>query len=355
MIVQPESLAPRSRRRRIVRIVGVTAPAVLLAGVVAAGILGPPAAEPERSSPDVPVVAIADPRAQASPSEPARAAAVAPNTLAGLEVHGVRWTVEARSRGLARGVIAVAGYLGMDSIPETCGDDQLSIIGTFCDRVAVLAEAPWHGLTLAQPDAPGFHLHPQFRAGIAIPSQAASVAISASAATPAVIVLGRFSDARAQPCIPEGRHCGQEFVVERVAWVEGDEYPITPTVDPAADVTGRTVADLRREGRLAASALAPGGYPLLSVFMSPGSISRMEPSAAPAAAELEPSTAVWFVRALRARGDPVWVDWWIVDVAGDRILAQGEVATTRIPGADAGPGEGDGPAASDAAVGGVGG
>src|SRR5829696_9253039 len=121
MIVQPASLGPSGRPRRVLRIVGLLVPVVLLSGVVAAGVLGPSPAPAPTTAP----VALASPSASASASpfaEPEPGVAVFPSSVAGLDVHGVQWTLEARNRGIARGVVAVAGYLGLDSIPDACGD-----------------------------------------------------------------------------------------------------------------------------------------------------------------------------------------------------------------------------------------
>src|SRR6187402_1870489 len=148
MIVQPASLGPRGRPRRVLRIVGLVVPVLLLGGVVVAGVLGP---SPAPAPSSAPVVAVASPSGVtlASPvAEPEPGVAVFPASIAGLQVHGVHWTLEARNRGIARGVVAVAGYLGLDSIPAACADDaRLGVFGPFCERIAVLAEEPWYGAT----------------------------------------------------------------------------------------------------------------------------------------------------------------------------------------------------------------
>src|SRR5215218_10661558 len=122
MIVQPASLGPSGRRRRVLRIVGLVVPVVLLAGVVAAGVLGPSPAPVPSAAPEL---AVATPSATPSASpvaEPEPGVAVFPSSVAGLEVHGVQYTLEARNRGIARGLVAVAGYLGLDSLPDGCTD-----------------------------------------------------------------------------------------------------------------------------------------------------------------------------------------------------------------------------------------
>jgi hypothetical protein len=240
--------------------------------------------------------------------------------------------VEARNRGLARGVVAVAGYLGLDAIPDACRDPRLGAFGPFCVRVAVLAEDPWYGATHSGPDAPGFHLHPQFPVGVQMPSQAAMVAFSASTRTPPVVLIGRFGDDRAERCVPEGRHCGQEFVVERVAWVDGADYPATATVDPDLGAAGLTGADLRREAAAAGATLPATTYPLLEVLVSRATIAHIDPAIAAGVTALDPAATVWLVRGLRARGDPTWIVWRVLSADGGRVLASGSLRTTRAPG-----------------------
>src|SRR6478609_7503657 len=147
MIVQPASLGPRSRPRRVLRIVGIVAPIVLLVAVIAAGALGPTPVPPPVVASAAPAVAVADPTVSpSSSSNEAPGVAVFPSTMAGLDVHGLVWTVTARNRGLARGVVAVAGYLGLDTIPDDCRDARLGVFGPFCTRVAVLGQEPWFGV-----------------------------------------------------------------------------------------------------------------------------------------------------------------------------------------------------------------
>ena len=255
-------------------------------------------------------------------------------------MHGVQYTLEARNRGIARGLVAVGGYLGLDALPDTCVDGRLGIFGPFCERIAVLGEDPWYGATNNGPDAPGFHLHPQFPVGVRMPSQATNVAISPSTATPPVVIIGRFNDSRARPCEPAGRHCGLELVVERVAWVDGTAYPTTPTLDPLVEVRDGSIASLRRGASLAEGFLASGAYPLLTALVDPSTIAAIEPRAASAAARLtEPA---WLLRSLHERGDTSRVYWLIVAEDGSAVVASGSVDTTPImdivgdTGADAG-------------------
>lgn len=337
MIVQPASLGPRSRPRRALRVLALVVPVVLLAGVIAVGVLGPqPEPPPDRPS-DVPVAVVdaSAPPAPSSPSpSPGPTVPVFPSEIAGLDVHGVTWTLEARNRGLARGLIAVAGYLGLDTIPAGCRDAQLGVFGAFCSRVGVLGEDPWYGATNTGPEPPGFHLHPQFLPGVRIPSQATFVALSPSTQTPPVIVLGRFNDDRAATCVPGGRHCGQEFVVERVAWVDGAEYPVSPAIDPATAAAGRTPATIREEADAVATLITTGGsaYPLLVAYAMPSTVASIDPALAGAAGRLRQDEPVWVARVLRSRGNPGVITWSLIDETTGRPVAGGSIETTRFPG-----------------------
>ena len=329
MIVQPSSLGPSGKPRRVLRIVGLVVPVLLLSGVVAAGVLGPsPVPAPPSTAPDVAIASPAVPPSMSPSDEPASGVPIFPSTVAGLDVHGVQYTLEARNRGIARGLVAVAGYLGLDTVPDGCTDRRLGIFGPFCERIAVLGEDPWYGATNNGPDAPGFHLHPQFPVGVRMPSQSTNVAISPSTATPPVVILGRFNDSRARPCEPAGRHCGLELVVERVAWVDGTAYPTTPTLDPLVERPDESIATLRRDATLAEAHLASGAYPLLTALVDPTTIAAIEPRAAPAAARLtEPA---WFLRSLHERGDTTRIYWLIVAGDGGTLVANGSVDTTPI-------------------------
>jgi hypothetical protein len=328
MIVQPAPLGPRGRPRRVLRIVGLVVPVVLLSGVVAAGLLGPspvpvPSAAPELAVASPSVAPSASPIAQPEPG-----VAVFPSSVAGLDVHGVQYTLEARNRGIARGLVAVAGYLGLDWLPDGCIDRRLGIFGPFCERIAVLGEDPWYGSTHIGPDAPGFHLHPQFPVGVRMPSQATNIAVSPSTATPPVVILGRFNDSRARPCEPDGRHCGLELVVEQVAWVDGTAYPTTPTLDPLAEIADGSMPSLRRDAMQAEGFLAAGAYPLLTALVDPATIASIEPRAASAAGSLtEPA---WLLRSLHERGDTSRIYWLIVARDGRVVIANGSVDTTPV-------------------------
>ena len=159
MIVQPASLGPSGKPRRVLRIVGLVVPVLLLGGVVAAGVLGP---APDRLPPSTaPAIAVGlagrstRPRQRRRPSGRAR--------RRGLPVDGRR-PRRARRPVHARG--AQPGHRpgsrrgrGLPRARRATGQPAWTggsgIFGPFCERIAVLGEDPWYGAANNGPDAPG--------------------------------------------------------------------------------------------------------------------------------------------------------------------------------------------------------
>jgi hypothetical protein len=283
-------------------------------------------------------VAVADPAAAPSTDPSGRDGlerTLFPERVAGLDVQGVRWTLEARSRGLVRGeLLAIAGYLAMDAQPEDCYSPVTGIVLPFCVRTGVLGDEPWMGGGLSDPPRPPFHLHPQLPSAVRVPYLAASAARLGIPAQP-VIVLARFDDARAMPCIPEGRHCGQELVVERVAWMDGEVFPPSiATVDPW--LAGGPLVDpvIENQRDQAVARLGPDSYPLLAALVRRGTLEDMHPVAAAAVADADFTAGLWYVRGLEVAGRPDRIDWLIVDGFTEQTLASGQI----IIGAPGGPG-----------------
>ena len=264
MIVQPAPLDPRSGPRRAVRVLGLVVPVVLLTVIVGIGLAGP--ALVPAPSPAIAVNPAPSARSSAAATEESSPVyhavsglePVFPSSVAGLVVHGVPWTLEARSRGLARGLIAVAGYLGENTVPAGCSGGKLRVFGPTCERTAVLAET-------------------------------------------------------------------------RVAWVNGEEYPTFPTVDPLA-IDRQTAADLKFEEGIAEAAMGPGAYPLLTAYVLPAMLAQIDPEAARG---LPADRPVWYVRGLHREGEPGQIDWLVKDPVTERIVARGTVRTGGSP-SDAG-------------------
>ena len=326
MIVEPASLGPRSRPRRTLRAIALAVPVLLLVAVVGVGLMGPEPEDVREPQPTAAAVAVADPSAPGpDPVVGAGPMVQFPTRAAGLEVHGVRSTLEARDRGLVRGgVVAVAGYLALDEQPSDCIGGGLGIAVPFCERTGVLAEDPWSGVTTTGRGLPPFHLHPQIPSGVRVPYLAASAASLGRPAQP-VVVLARFDDPRAAPCVPGGRHCGQELVVERVVWIDGEDFPRVVTIDPGLriDTDGGRI---RGQADWAVSTLPPEGYPLLAVLVRTDTLATLDPDAA-ASVPTDARDGVWYVRGLSHVGDPDQVDWLVLDAIDQRILARGAIAT----------------------------
>ena len=239
MIVQPASLGPRSRSRRLARSGALALPVVAFVAIVAAGLAGP-ARDPVPSAP-VPAEATAPAVIGDGVTPTAGAAIVAtrpvfPGRVDGLQVHGVRWTLDARSRGLARGRIAIAGYLGEEVAGPGCRFDQPAFPRTACVRVAVLAADPWDGRSVSERELPPYHLHAQVLAGVDVRVGEPATDRPNDPRSLAVIVVAHFDDPRAEPCVPEGRHCGQELVIESVAWRDDIGFG-APSTSPAPSIT----------------------------------------------------------------------------------------------------------------------
>ncbi len=124
MIVEPVPTNPRSPIRRLLRVLGLTAPVLLLVAVVAVGAFGPPPAAPASDAPATP-----------DPAGPTRPPALVvdgeavsfPETWIGLRVRGIADTRAEQAAGHAQGVIAVAGYLSYGSRSWTCNDEYLEV------------------------------------------------------------------------------------------------------------------------------------------------------------------------------------------------------------------------------------
>jgi hypothetical protein len=319
VIIEPVPLGPPSAPRRRLRALALVVPLVLLGGVVAAGTLGPRPA-PSASPPAV-AVASADATSPdpapsttttTAPPSPGALPAGVPARIAGLDVLTVGEALELRAAGLLHGVTAIGGHLGVREQP-VCS-------GTFCDRTGILAESPFTAATEFGEIGP--HLHPQLPTGVALPSSAdiaEAEPARAGAAAPAAVVIARFDDERARRCLPAGRHCGQELVVERVAWVDGESYPAILAIDPAVTPV-RSSHQLRSAARAAERGLGIGATPLMTVLVRPGTIAYIDPLMAPFLPDLGPGP-VWYVRGLRQEPGAGTIGWVVAEEDGSLLLS----------------------------------
>jgi hypothetical protein len=320
VIVEPVPLGPPSAPRRRLRALALVVPLLLLGGVVAAGTLGPQAApspSPSGLAAVAPSTAPSDPAPSASTRVPDRGPDSLPPDLpariAGLDVLTVAEALEGRRAGLLSGVTAVAGYFGVRELPA-CG-------GTFCARTGILAMNPFTAAT-GFADI-GVHLHPQLPAGVVLPRAANLADVdpdpdAGDSQAPLAIVVARFDDPRARECLPAGRHCGEELVVERVVWVDDDSYPAIRAVEPAVPITPPAIR-VRTAGRTAERGLGSSATPMMTVLVRPGTIAYIDPAMAPFLADVGPDP-VWYVRGLQLGPGDTAIEWVIARADGSLLL-----------------------------------
>jgi hypothetical protein len=328
MIVEPAPTNPRSPLRRAFLVAGMVAPLVLLVGVVAAGALGPQRAPVLTPDPSALAQASADAasRASAAPelAVPARPAVAFPAVVLGLPVEDVATALATRAAAPSAdaGLVAVAGYLSYGGVPFTCIDAYLDPPDADCAGRTTLTSQP----VAVSGAGAGFggvgpHLHPQFPPGTRAPAPDDSPGSGRSQPMP-VILVGSFDDPRST-CT---QRCDEAFVVSRVAWVAGDEWDVTLTIDPAMAVDPnipeirKTIADATR--RLGDAALI-----LQTAVVRPDVLARIDAGAAAALPDIAPRMRlrpVTYVRGLVEGADGGRaIDWVVLDSVTGRLLARG--------------------------------
>jgi hypothetical protein len=363
MIVEPQPTSPRSPARRTLRLVGVAAPIVLLAGIVGAALLGPrPAGAP---SPDSSAVAAVSGRTRDPASDPASdrtgdergdAATQAasdrpvvlsdgttttfPETWIGFRVRSVAETRAERQAGGAAGIVAVAGYFSYGSLSWTCADAYLDASG--CDGRTLLADedvlpTPENGGVFG---AIGPHLHPTFAQGVRAPAPDGSPSDPHREPIP-VVVLGRYTDPVGVPCSPTSRDCGQAFAVDRVVWVAGRPWGETLSVDPAMDVEP-TLPRIPRALREETDAHRRSSLPLDTSVLRRDLLPVVDAAAADALPAVQPGDEyrpVTYVRGLVFQFDasqPLYgrdpqIGWVVLKLNTGEVLARGGPAGPGAP------------------------
>ena len=320
MIVEPVPTNPRSPTRRLLRVLGLTAPVLLLVGVVAVGAFGPPPTAPPSDTPSLADVAGPTP----SPALVVDGEPVAfPDAWIGLRVRGIADTRAEQAAGRAQGIVAVAGFLTYGSLPWTCTDAYLEVDRSACDGRATLADSPGSG-------AP--HLHPDFLPGTRAPAPDDAPGSPRHEPIP-VVVLGRFPDPADAACSPDAGGCGEAFDVERVVWVAGAPWGPILTVDPAMQIDPN-VPEIARTVKAAEDTLGPGTLALAVSVVLPDSLGVLSPNAAsalpliPLEHRLRPVT---YLRGLVFQFDasqPLFgrdptIGWVVIDSITGELLAGG--------------------------------
>jgi hypothetical protein len=332
MIVEPVPTSPRGPFRRLGGLLALALPLVLLVAAVGGGVLGR-ASEPAVAQASPIPTQVVDPAPDPSPSprvvfEHDRFASAArfPAAMHGLPVRTVVETLQRHRAMPHEDLVAVAGYLSIRAMEPECTDRYLGPYGSLCHRGSVLADARFSPFAYGESSwrRIGPHLHPQFPVGVRMPHQAQRTTAAKDGPPLAVVVLGRFGDERARACQPAGQHCGEEFVVERVAWLDGEDWYRTTVLDPLIDLDVND--DGWRERRLTARALMEARAILSTAYVQPETLERIDPGAAAVLPDAwdEP---VWYVLGLDVlpgeSGEAVGRTRWILVTEDGKVLARG--------------------------------
>ena len=335
MPLKPVPTRPAGRRTPAATL-GALAPVAALGAVVllawAGALADAPAAResPRPSHSSGPIVATSSDEPRATDGR-----APLPTVAFGLTVFDVEGTLERlRSGEIGSGLVAVAGFLTVDPRDRDCSAAGIGPrAGAFCLRSAILTgfaepilEVNWdeNGSSAIRLGTSRPHLHPQILPGTAIPEELVATPDPRvrELAPVRAVVIGRFGDPRAHPCHPGRRHCGEEFVLERLAWAGGRwmtaplvRDPSVPTTETAGGVDiPRLIAAREADRSEAIMSRALVSVPLLRVVHPDAVATLAGPVAGP----------VWYVRSITriggvAREAPV--TWVIVDNATGDVLA----------------------------------
>ena len=330
MIVQPTPTEPRvpaRRDRSLARFVGparLAAPVVLLAVVMVVGFLGPRAQPVPPAPPRTPVPG---PSTGTDAQPPPRPALQVPALFGDLTALDAADLIEGAGAGTPSTAIALTGVLGLDAADSTCGDDEGSPFGVWCDRHGIIARSTWIG-TGTGPFPPLVRV--RVPVGVRLPSVIEHASPGDDLDPMPVLVVGRRA-VRPAACQGWGDAlCEDEFVVDRVAWAGGVRMGLTPLVDD------RLGSERRPNPFLTSLDLAD--LPLLAVLLWPEDVWRLDVDAGTVAVSGTPGEPVWYLRVLdgaRGPGMERSVRWMLLAERDLRVLASGR------PGAETGTASAD--------------
>jgi hypothetical protein len=329
MIFEPAPTSPRSPVRRGLWLAGLALPPVMLAGVIAAGILGSrPEPQPATPAPTAAALVAEPPSPVPTTAAPEPAGAdqaldgVFPYAFEALAVRGPSALIIARAAGHPFGVAAVAGYLSIGTPDVVCAARAPEPPGPWCEREGIIAERSWSRSTGGSGGMPS-HLHVTIPIGVRLPAEVERASLVGGGPIP-VVAIGRF--APDSPCRPGGSRCDIGFVVERVGWSNGDWLDVTPLVETRLGEAARRPDPFR-------AAVGDGDVPLLAVLARPDTIALLDP--ATRAATISEARPLWYVRLaagaaagnrwqpLGARVDEPSVRWVLLDESQSGVIATG--------------------------------
>ena len=312
---------------------GIVLPAVLLAGVVGAGVLGPhpvsePSPPPAARATAGPVTGVipapASPAPTPAPTPAPGAGGPFPPVVAGIAVSGVP-EAQMRIRSGSSGPLAVAGYLTGVKATGACASavDPAERFGPLCERVATLLSQPAErdGSKAA---ASGSVMQVRLPVGTRLPDGMTDTS------APAVVIVGRElgPPEACDSVVP----CRGTFTADQVAWASGAVVDVEPLLDPMVDPTPPEWILVHRA---TAEALASGfsGTVLVSALVRPETVAVLDQAASRALETTPPAgNLVWYVRSLETaygsmrypQGDmPPRLSWVVVDDLTGETLAWG--------------------------------
>ena len=348
MIIEPTSVHSRSPLGRALRAAGLLAPALLLAVVAGVGLAGPkPTPSPELPSlallatpttPTPSATAVTSP-STGLPPDPAAAQLAFPSQFRTILARRPSEVLAARMAGEAPEVSVVAGYLGISWLDLACKDAPLGAAGPWCERRGTISDAPFATLGNTALGGRPPHLHVTFPIGVQVPGAVAATEGQTAGSSVPALVVGRFSPSSS--CTADPQACDQGFVVDRVVWANGLDYPLTPLIEPQLGSRPRPDPFIV-PARLDA-------VPLLGVLALPNTVASLDAGAGAIATKGPPSKPVWFLRVVvgigsgvgtstgpGVRADSPLVGWLLVDEPGLVLLASGPAsvpagATAAVP------------------------
>jgi hypothetical protein len=227
MIVEPAPATGPSRRRRAAARIALVAPAMLLALVVGAALLGR-----HDDAGRTPAIVLATAPSTAAPG-PSSAATASPGPTIPPEVDGLRVRTvqevlaERAAGGLdpPTGALAVAGYLGVPTPPTPCdalntGSGPLGVLGPLCTRSALLGASGWSQVNSEGFSGIGAHLRAEVPTGVELPGGIERTTLEAGGRPIAVVVIGRFTAPPAEGCTAFAVDCDLGFEIEDVPWFD---------------------------------------------------------------------------------------------------------------------------------------
>lgn len=304
MIVEPTPTNPRSPVRRALRLAGLVLPVVLLAGVVAAGLLGPRPADLPPLDSDPPLEAAAsNPMAAADASSsptpvpaPSGPGPGFPAVAADLSVLSIVEAQGAMAHSPGR-PIAVAGYLDRvrtaDGCPASAGDAR-GLLSPLCERSALLVVASGDAANT------GAHLHLRILPGVRLP---AAFEDAVADAPMRVVVVGR-GDRTGALCGNPERGCANRLTADLVAWADGSPFDPGPVFESGPEALPPAIAH-RYLDHARSLVVGPSGTVLMSALVRPRTVAAIDPDAGAAlAAGPTPRGLVWYVRGLATTYGP---------------------------------------------------